>query len=315
MRTFNKMILLGAAVVPISIAALGQGAAQQEGTPISVAVTVLGRDRKAPPVIPQDEVVARQDGDVRRVISWVPASGGDVGIDLIVLIDDTLATSIASRWGELQDFLRSQAANMREGIAYTSFGSPRIDHELTDDLDKAAKALRLPSSNPGENSAIYDAARKLIKKWPASKNRKVILAISNGLDFSNGTGDTDPNRNMSLQSLIEQAQQDGVVFYAIYARGAGDGQSGKTNLVSNGQGCLSRLTKETGGDSFSAGLTTPVSLLPFLQSIGGLLRHQYILTFAAKSGAKAKYSRLQIVLENKDVDIVAPERVYVPGSK
>jgi VWFA-related protein len=315
MRTSYKMMLFVLVVVSISIAALGQGAAQQDGAPVSVAVTILGKGRVAPPAIPQNEVVARQDGDVRRVISWIPASESGAGLDMILLVDDTLSSNVANRWGDLQEFLRSQPANIREGVAYASFGSARIDQELTEDHEKAAKALRIPSANAGENSAIYDAARKMIKKWPESKNRKAVIVISNGLDFSNGTGDTDPNRSISLQSLIEQAQQSGVAFYSIYARGAGDGQAGKSNLVSNGQGCLARLTKETGGDSFSAGLTTPVSFLPFLQSIGGMLRQQYILTFAAKTAGKGKYARLQIALENKNVDVVAPERVYVPGSK
>ncbi len=307
------MMLLGLAVVSFSMAGLGQGAAQQDGVAVSVTVTVSGKDRKAPPAIPQNEVVARQDGNVRRVISWVPASGNEAGLDLIVLVDDSLSSTFANRWGELKDFLHSQPGSTREGIAYAEFGSVRFEQELTTDHDKASKALRIPASTSGENTGIYDAGRDLIKKWPASKNRKAVVLISNGLDFSDGVSDTDPNRNLSLQSLIEQAQQAGVVFYATYAHGAGR-LSENTYLVMNGRGCLTRLAEETGGDAYFAGLTTPVSLEPFLQDIGRLVGQQYILTFAAKPGAKAEYSRLKVVVETKDVEILAPNRVYVPSS-
>jgi VWFA-related protein len=172
----------------------------------------------------------------------------------------------------------------------------------------------MPGSNPGENTGISDAGQELMKKWPASKNRKAVVLISDGLDFNNGGSSPEPDRNPSLQSLIEHAQQAGVVFYAIYARGAGE-QAQDTILVSRGQGCLDRLAKDTGGESFIEGLGTPVSLEPFLQGISKDLGQQYILTFAAKPPSKAGYSRFKVVVETKNVEIQAPDRVYVPGSK
>jgi VWFA-related protein len=314
MRKICKIMILGLAVVSISIAAMGQGAAQQEGVPISVTVTVSSKNRNAPPAIPQNEVVARQDGSVRRVISWAPAGASGAGLDLVVLIDNSVTSNISNRWDELRDFLRQQPANTQEGIAYANFGSARFEQELTGDHDKAAKALRMPGTNPGANTGIYDAGRDLIKRWPASKNRKAVVLISDGLDFNNGGSSPDPDRNPSLESLIEHAQQAGVTFYAIYARGAGE-PSQDTILVSRGQGCLDRLAKDTGGESFIGGLTTPVSLEPFLQDIAKELGQQYILTFAAKAPSKAGYSHLKVVVETKNVEILAPDRVYVPGSK
>ncbi|MFZ0818577.1 MAG: hypothetical protein WAM91_00790 [Candidatus Acidiferrales bacterium] len=314
MRKFYKIMILSLAVVSISIATMGQGAGQQEGLPISVTVTVSMKNRNAPPAIPQDEVVARQDGSVRRVISWVPTSASGTGLDLAVLIDTSVTSNISNRWDELRDFLRSQPANTQEGIAYANFGSARFEQELTGDHEKAAKALRMPGTNPDENTGIYDAGRDLIKKWPASKNRKAVVLISDGLDFNNGGSSPDPDRNPSLQSLIEYAQQAGVTFYAIYARGGGE-QTQDTILVSRGQGCLDRLAKDTGGESFIDGLGTPVSLQPFLEDIAKELGQQYILTFAAKPASKAGYSRLKVVVETKNVEILAPDRVYVAGTK
>ena len=314
MHKLIRMTLLGIVVVSCGIAALGQPGTNQEGVPISVTVTVMSKDRKAPPVIPQDEVVARQNGNVRRVISWVPASGSNAGLDLVVLIDNSVTGSISSRWDELRDFLRSQPAITQEGIAYANFGSARFEQEITADHDKAARALRIPGTNPGQNTGIYDAGRDLIKKWPASKNRKAVVLISDGLDFNSGGSSPDPERNPTLESVIESAQQAGITFYAIYARGVGE-QTQDTLLVSRGQGCLDRLAKDTGGESFIEGLGTPVSLQPFLQDIAKELSQQYILTFGAIPLSKPGYSHLKVVVETKDVEVLAPDRVYVPGFK
>jgi VWFA-related protein len=314
MRIFSSIALLGLAAVPFGVAVLGQGAAQQEGPAISVTVTASAKQGKTTPAIPQSDVVVRQDGNVRRVISWVPADGSKTGLDLIVLVDDGLGSNIANRWSELRDFLRAQPASTREGIAYANFGFVRFEQELTADHDKAAGTLRLPGPTRGENTGIYDAGRDLVKKWPESKNRMAVILISDGLDLSDGASDTDPDRNIPLQQLIDQAQQADVTFYAIFARGSREPPEG-SHIFDNAQGSLARLARETGGQSYYDGFSSPVSLQPYLQDIGQLLGQQYILTFAAKSGKKADYSGLKVVLETKNVEILAPDRVFVPGAQ
>lgn len=319
MRIFIRMIGLGMAMVSISMAVLGQKAKQQEGVPVSVTVT--SKNRNAPPVITQNEVVPRQDGNVRPVISWVPANGSEAGLDLVLLVDGTVTTNIANRLTELQDFLRSQPGSTLEGIAYGQLGEARFEQEPTADHDTAAKALRMSGSNSGQYSSIYDAGRDLIKKWPESKNRKAVLLVSDGYSELGpnkdpllsriGAPDLSPNSFATLQHLIEQAQRSGVTFYVIYVHGARDLSE---NSVSAYQSFLARLAKGTGGDSFLSG-STPVSLQPYLQDIAKELSQQYILTFAAKPTSKAGYSRLQVVVETKNVGVLAPEQVYVAGNK
>jgi hypothetical protein len=315
MRNLFRLMILGSVVVSLGLVGLGQGAAaQQDGVPVSVTVTVTAKGGKTPPEIPQNEVVARQDGTPRHVISWVPANGSSAGVDLIVLADEKLGSNIANRWSEMRDFLRAQPASTREGIAYSDFGAARFEQELTTDHEKAAGALRIPNANHGGNTGLYDSGRDLIANWPDSGSRKVVVLISDGQDLSDGGSDTDPDRNISLQRLIDKAQQAGVVFYAIYARGGGD-EPEDIRLLNNAQGSLASLARETGGASFFDGFTSPVSLQPYLQDIGRQLGEQYILTFAAKTGKKADYSPLKIVVETNNVEVHAPDRVYVPAAQ
>ncbi len=318
MRNYFRMMLLGTAVLCLGLAALEQSAAQQtaqqDGPTISVTVTATQKGGKTPPLIPQSDVVVRQDGNVRRVISWAPATGSGTAVDLIVLVDDKLGSNISNRWDELRDFLRAQPASTREGIAYADFGAARIEQELTTDHQKALGALRIPDATRGGNTGIYDAGQDLIKKWPESRNRKAVVLISDGQDLSYGGSDTDPDRNISLDRLVDHAQQAGVTFYAIFARGGG-GEPEDSRLLDNAQGSLARLARDTGGNAYFDGFTSPVTLQPYLQDISRDLGQQYILTFAAKAGKKADYSRLKIVVETRNVEILAPDRVYVPGAK
>jgi len=314
MRVFRKTWIALAVTAFCAAMVMAQGTSQQEGVAITVTVTAVGRDLTPPPPIPQNEVVVRQEGKVRPVVSWLPAKDGGAGLDLIVMVDDALASDVAGRWDDVRQFLRSLPANTREEIAYASFGSIKVEVPLTMQHDAAANGLRIPSSPLGGNNGIYDAVRDLIQRWPATDNRKVLLLISSGLDFTNGISNTLPSLNYPLQGAIDQAQRSGVTVYTMYAGGEGR-LLRSVYLITNGQGCLSRLAAETGGDSFFSGLSTPVTFQPFLEDIRRLVGQQYLLTFLAEPEAKAGFKRLQVIVETHQVEILAPDRVFVPAAK
>src|SRR6266851_7871527 len=57
-----------------------------------------------------------------------------------------------------------------------------IAQDLTNDHDKASKALRIPLGNPGANGSPYLSLMDLIKRWPDHGGRKEVLVISDGID-------------------------------------------------------------------------------------------------------------------------------------
>jgi VWFA-related protein len=314
MRAIRKLLILVAAFAMSTSAVFAQRAAQSgEGIPVTVTVTATGKDQSVPPVVPANAVIAKQDGKVAKVLSWEPASGGKAGLDLAVLIDDSVNQRATNQLKEIDDFLRTVAPDARVAVAYASYGAAKFEQEFTTDHEKAAKTIRIPNAFPGTANGVYDSFADLIKKWPASQNRKVVIFVSDGIDVTNGVDDTLPGQSMVLQRAIDSAERAGVVVYTIFASGAGRAVQNQF-LVNNGQGSLARLASETGGDAFFQGTLTPVSFKPFLEDIGKFLGQQYLLTFVATPGEKGRYARLQVSVEAGDVELIAPDHVYVPGT-
>lgn len=285
---------------------------QEEGVALTVTVTATGRDQAVPPKISSNEVVVSQDGRGRKVLAWEAVQPGNSRLELAVLVDDSLSTRVAGQWSDLQNYLRTLPVDVRVSVAYANYGAAHIQQDFTTDHELAAKAFQIPKGSGGTSNGIYDAVADLIKKWPETHDRREILLISSGIDLTNGIFDTQPAINGPLQKAIDQAQRSSVVVYSLYASGSGRLEN-NSFLISNGQGCLGRLAAETGGDSFFLGLDTPVSFQPFLQDIGRLLGQQYLLTFLAVPGSKAGYAHLRVTVENNAVELLAPDRVYVPG--
>lgn len=283
------------------------------GVPVTVLVTATSHKSSAP-AVPENEVVVRQNGDVRQVISWKPAAHSGAGLDLAILIDDQASQRLASNLDELRQFVRAQNSDTRVAVAYANYGAVQMERDFTSEHELAAKALRIPSAIRGTSNGTYDSVRELVKHWPNDGNRHVLLLISSGIDLTNGVGDTNPYRNLPLSDAIESAQRANVVVYTIFA--AGDTRALRNDyLTTNGQGSLERLANETGGHAFFQGLSTPVSLQPFLQEFSGMLGQQYLLTFMADANSKDEFSRLKVTSEQSGVELHAPEHVLVPRAQ
>ena len=315
MRAIRKFLIFVAAFAVSTPAIFARGAAQSSGgVPVTVTVTATGKEQSAPPAVQANSVIVKQDGKVAKIVSWEPANGGKAGLDLAILIDDSVAQRATNQLREIGDFLRGLSPDARVAVVYTSYGSVKFEKEFSTDHEGAAKAIRIPSAFPGTANGVYDSFGELVKKWPASQNRKVIIFVSDGIDVTNGVDDSLPGQSMVLQRAIDAAERAGVVVYTVFANGAGRAVQNQF-LVNNGQGSLARLASETGGDAFFQGTQTPISFKPFLEDIGKLLGQQYLLTFLATPGDKGRYARLQVSVEAGDVELMAPDHVFVAGGK
>jgi VWFA-related protein len=312
MGVIRNLLIYAAALGMCASAAIAQRAG--DGIPVTVTVTATGRDQSQPPAVPANAVVARQDGKVTKIVSWEPASGGKAGLDLAVLIDDSVSQRATVQLKDIGEFIRTLSPDARVAVAYADYGGVKLEQEFTTDHEKVAKGIRIPSAFRGTANGVYDSFSELIKKWPASQNRKVVIFVSDGIDITNGVEDTIPGQSMVLQRAIDAAERAGVVVYSIFASGSGRAVQNQF-LVNNGQGSLARMASETGGDAFFQGTQTPISFKPFLEDIGKLLGQQYLLTFLATPSEKGRYARFQVSVEAGDVELIAPDHVYVAGAK
>jgi hypothetical protein len=180
---------------------------------------------------------------------------------------------------------------------------------MTADHEAAAQSLRLPIAQPGIAASPFLALSDFVKKWPATEDRREVLMISSGIDLYRGTASQNPY----LSSAIDDAQRARVLVHSIYFGGAGH-WGHDYFLINFGRDNLSRLGDETGGEAYWQGLSTSVSFEPYLEDLSVRLKHQYVLTIAAKPARKAQFQTVQLKTEMKQVELMTAEKIWLPAA-
>ncbi len=78
---------------------------------------------------------------------------------------------------------------------------------------------------------------------------------------------------------------------------------------------MSKISDETGGESFFLGLQPAVSFKPYLDRIQKILENQYVLTFQARPGKKAGLQSVTLTTEIAGVELGSADSVWVPAAK
>lgn len=274
---------------------------------VSVIVSVEAKHGKEIPTIYKEDVRVFHDHNRLPVQEWSPYRGDQAGLELFILIDDSIGSELGLQLDDLRKFMLAQPTTTTIGIGYIRNGNVEILQNLTADHALAAKALRLPI---GSGSASpYDAITDLIQRWPENRNRHEIFMVSSGIDA------LQPGPNDSyLDHAIQRAQRAGVQVYSIYA--SRTGHLGHTLWQLNwGQSNLSRLADETGAEAYFQGLQTPLAFGPYLDEFSDRLQHQYRLTFLAKARKKAGDQKIRLETEVPNAELVSADSVFVPAAK
>lgn len=175
-------------------------------------------------------------------------------LNLAILVQDDLVSRVGSELDLTRDFVRSLPAGSRVMIAYIRSGSLQVRQVFTDDLDKAAKALRAPvgSTAVSPYNPYVEVIEALRKFEEGGQNRNALLLISDGLDTSRGFDITSAGNTIDLLRSIKEAQKRNVAVYSFYAPSAGLTSWNRT-AINYGQSSLNRLSDETGGRAFFQG--------------------------------------------------------------
>jgi hypothetical protein len=311
-----KKLMAGTTLLLITalllIAAPGSLLAQQENpsatVPVRTVVTVLGKNFSEPPAVSRDDIQVYDGKNKLTVSEWTPAQGDRGALDFAIVIDDELNSDIGLQFNDIKDFIREMPPSARVGLFYASNGTVTVAQDFTADHEAAAKALRLPFGRVAAYASDYLSLNDLMKRWPSTSSRKEMLLVADGNDRFRGDIPESPD----LEADIDRAQKTGFIIHTIYARGVG--LPGRNLFrVNLGQSNLSRLSEETGGESFFQGLSTPIAYAPFLQQLSTVLKHQFWLTALATPGKKGNLRRIRVRTEVSGVEISAPENLWVPG--
>lgn len=304
--------------------------AQQNAATVQVHMVITDaalREDAELPRLQKEDVKVKQGKTSLQVTQLIPAQGDNAALQLMILIDDTLNTSIGNNLTDLKEFVSAQPATTVVAVGYMSNAGVNIAQNFTADKDLAVKAIRLPRGNVSTMDSPYLSLISLVKGWPPMKVRRVVLMVTDGIDRLRGerpqTSRLGPNYgpmyhsmptiSVDAASASEVSQRYNVLVFSIYA--AGVGRAGRSSWdLQVGQSGLTKIADETGGEHFSLGTSQLVSFKPYLDTFQKMLNNQYYLVFQAVPQKKAGFQRIKIDTELSNSEILAPDNVWVEAA-
>jgi len=324
------------------------------GVQVHVVITdeAVREDKELPPLQLED-VRVKQGKNLLRVTQLIPATGENAALQLMILIDETLHTSIGNNLSEIKEFIQAQPASTHIGVGYMSNASVNVVQNFTTDHNLAVNAVRLPRGSLSTMDSPYLSLINLVKTWPQQNVRREVLIVSDGIDrlrgekpqlsslapdygvvyhrneFNRGYPSGNyraaysmqpdrvyqsmPSISIDAPSASEVSQRYNVLVYPFYATGVGHAARSGWDQELGLSG-LSQIADESGGECFSLGTSQLVSFQPHLESLQRMLSHQYYLVFQAIPKKKGGFQRIKIETELSNSELEAPDNVWVPGT-
>jgi len=281
----------------------GNGETRGPGKPVTVPVTIRVKEQTEFE-LQNIDLTIHEDGEPQTIIS-VRGIGTNSPITLAVLIQEDLVPSVGNDIKDLAEFIRGLPKGSRVMVGYLRTGSLQVKQRFTNDLEKAASALRPPVgfANAGPYNPYVEVIEALRRFEGQPLGRRAILLVSDGLDISRGVDSSSPTQSVDLQRAVNESQRRGVAIYSFYAPSLV--ATSNPVFISNGQSSLLRLSDETGGLAFFQGTGAPVSFRPFLRELDIALQKQAALTFLSTHLRKG-FHRLEVKSSTPGVRVAYP---------
>ncbi|MCY7347408.1 MAG: hypothetical protein LH614_14465 [Pyrinomonadaceae bacterium] len=276
--------------------------------PISIFTKKEQKENRPEEFVQVGDLQVKEDNDDQVILSIRSVS--NTPLALAILIQDDLSSEANLKLGEIRKFIRNLPQGSRVMVAYLRTGTIQVRQKFTEDLEKAAKSLRIITGNPtAAPGSPYQQIEEALNRFDALPNgRRAILLVSDGLDASRGIESSTPSQSLDLDRAILKAQRKSVAVYSFYSPASLTG-SGSSLLVLNGQGSLARLSDETGGRAFFQGSIAPISFEPFFTDLNRALNRQFALTYLS-THMKKGYHKLKVLSTNPEVEIEHPRGYY-----
>lgn len=280
--------------------------------PVTVPISIFSKDelkeKQNEEILQAGNLIVREDDEQQTILSI--RSLEDAPLQLAILIQEDLSSSVNLELQGLRDFIRRLPENSRVMVAYLRGGSIQTRQRFTTDLEKASNSLRIVTGNSfSAPSSPYDGLSQALGRFDALPlGRRAVLLVSDGLDTSRGIESSSPALSLDLEQAILKAQRKSVAVYSIYSPTGSNG-GGNSILNLNGQGSLQKLADETGGRAFFQGSGAPVSFDPFLKNLTLSFKRQFALTYLSTHTNKG-YHKLRINSTNPQIKIEHPRGYY-----
>jgi hypothetical protein len=331
MKNHNLLVTLVEALLLSTVgvqAARSQAAPAAGGVQVHMVITdaALNLDKELPP-LQKEDVKVKQGKNFLKVTQLIPAQGDNAALQLMILIDDTLNTSVGNNLNDIKDFVQAQPPSTIVGIGYMSNAGVNVAQNFTADKGLAVKAIRLPRSSVSTMDSPYLSLISLVKGWQQQNVRRVVLMVTDGIDRLRGEKPelsrmgpgfgpayhSMPTISQDATAASEASQRYNVLVYSMYAIGVG--RAGRSSWdLQVGLSGLSKIAEETGGEVFSLGTSQLVSFKPHLDNFQKMLGNQYYVIFQAMPQKKAGFQRVKVQTELSNSEILAPDNVWVSAA-
>ena len=266
---------------------------------MTIPISIYGRkepkESQTEEFLEAGDIIVREDGDEQEILSIRSVS--NTPLSIAVLIQDDLTSSANLQLKSIADFIRQLPRGSRVLVGYLRGGNVQIRQKFTEDLEKAAKSLRIVLGNAAIASSPYIGVEEALGRFDAlPTGRRAVLLVSDGLDTSGGAGSFSSTQSVELERAILKAQRKSVAVYSFY-NAATFTENGNTRLVLNAQGSLKRLSEETGGRAFFQGTISPIHSTFFFTDLNLALNRQFALTYLS-THLKKGYHKVQVLSTN-----------------
>jgi hypothetical protein len=305
-KHFAKRLWAFAAVGLIFGTGIAPASAAEPGT-VTTTVTAVAKKNASLPELAREDIQLYKGKERLPVANW----RREETLRLAILIDDSLDPVVAGQWSDLKEFIMAQPKSTYIAVAYARNGTAAIAQDFTDNHELAAKALRIPTGTGGAVPSPYLALLDFLKRWPSKGGRNSVLFISSGIDFFRGGFGL---QNPDVDSAISRAEKQNINIWTVYSpvnfhRGRGFFH------IYNAQSLLSKLSEDTGAESYFLGVGAPVSLKPYFEEIDEHLKNQYLLSFGGDGGKKGKFQSFRVQTEQPNVEFLTFDQVFLPPSQ
>jgi hypothetical protein len=349
----RRMIFLVLGALLISSPGLKSSQAQQSdnrpgGSMVHVVITDMAvQDNNELPPLMKDDVRVKQGKTMYTVTQLIPARDQAAGLQLMILIDDTLnIQAVGNNLTDLKEFVKAQPPTTAIAIGYMANAGVNVVQQFTTDHEVAVNAIRLPRGGLSAMDSPYLSLISLVKGWPKQNIRREVLMITDGIDRLHGETPTAsqlgpafggggyggragayggrggaygppvyhsmPTISVDADSASETSQRYNVIVSSIYSPGVGRAARSSWDLDLGLSG-LSKIADETGGECYSLGTSNAVGFKPYLDRFQKNLNSQYYLVFLGEPKQKGTLQRIKISTEKSNSEIAAPDNVWVPG--
>ncbi len=277
--------------------------------PISIFTKKELKENQAQEYVQAERIVVKEDNEEQQILSIRSVS--DSPLSIAVLIQDDLSSGFNLQLKDIEEFIRTLPKGTHVMVAYSRSGALQVRQKFTEDLEKAAKSLRIVVGSQGvAPRSPYDSINDLLGKFDAQPaGRRAIVMFSDGLDTTQGISLLSVLDSPDLDRATLKAQRKGVAIYSIYSPTALTESASSSTLAFAAQGALGKISDDTGGRAFFSGTQAPINLIPFFREMVVALNRQFALTYLS-THMKKGYHAVKVSSTNPEVKIEHPRGYY-----